>query len=247
MGAKFLNGEPRFKGKYNEEIISMGFYPMEDINTVKGNYYIRDVDGYIYRSSLTVLRRGNGSYMFHSKNKYTIHNLKLYIQDNKIPYQVVSEEYVIYNEKLDFYCALHGIFSKELNHFVSKEYYCPDCCSKGTYIETQAERNKDLWLKIPCEVYTIKLYNDDEVFYKIGITKQSVKKRFSKENKTYSYDIIDIIKTNLYDAVYIEKRKHMENYMHKYTPKQMMYGGHTECFSNLVFSSTEAQFIPFNK
>ena len=80
----------------------------------------------------------------------------------------------------------------------------------------------------------------DELKY-IGITKNSMNKRFGrKDYMPYNYKVLDIIETNMYDAIYIEKEMHTQNNKYSYTPN-IKFGGHTECFSKIL------HFVQFTK
>lgn len=235
MASIFLNGEPRFRNKYYNEIIRLGYTPLEDINTVKGKYYIQDSDGYVYYTSIIILRRGFGSNKFHSNNKYTIQNLKKYIELQGLKYLVLSDEYINHDTPIKFYCEEHGEFEKKLTHFVYKKYYCPHCSTLGKYSINIADENEMLWKTINSKVYFIEFFDDNEHFYKIGVTTKKVNQRFSGVKQIYNYNIIKTIDTNLYDAIYIEKKLHDLNFDNKYIPLKDIRGGHTECFSKIVY------------
>lgn len=113
---------------------------------------------------------------------------------------------------------------------------CPICAMKvkhgiGAYIPKNAKRFEREWKNKLGIVYIIKCFNDTEVFYKIGITKNSVKKRF--ENNVampYSYEVVDTINTNLYDAVNLEYELHNKFLDYKYIPL-IKFDGFRECYS----------------
>lgn len=137
-------------------------------------------------------------------------------------------------DKVIIICPIHGEFVQEpLNHIESGG--CLKCSREsheGAYNIKTAERNKEIWLEKPAKVYTIQCWNDDENFYKIGLTTTSIERRFRGNAMPYRYRIIDVIYTNLYDAVYLENKMHEEN-KHSYEPK-LHFHGYTECFSSLV-------------
>ena len=69
-------------------------------------------------------------------------------------------------------------------------------------------------------LYLIKMYSDDEWFYKIGVTSQSVYERYKglKSECGYSYDLIWEIQLPS-DSIYdLEKEKHRETKSHRYQP-----------------------------
>lgn len=234
MAPKFLNGKARFPGKYNKEMESYGFAPLEDIDTVKGSYYVEDKDGYKYYASLLILRRGYSPLIFTNVNKYTIDNLKLWIIKNNLPYKVLSEGYVGTLDNVLFNCPIHGDFEKEISYFVHKRQFCSKCANNGIYNINKAEQNKQKWEQVNAKVYVLKIYDGQEEFYKIGITTREIKVRFSKLSQKYKYEVLKIYELSLYDAVYLEKELHDKHGLFSYAPLKDIGGGHTECFSVFI-------------
>ena len=77
--------------------------------------------------------------------------------------------------------------------------------------------------------YIIRLFNDDESFYKFGITSKCVHQRFRGRLKKYAYEIIIEEKMNLYDAYQLEKTYRQSHKHISYKPKHR-FAGHTECY-----------------
>jgi hypothetical protein len=90
-----------------------------------------------------------------------------------------------------------------------------------------------------CTCYIIKCFNDEEIFYKIGITSLNTKKRFNgNRNLPYNYEVLyEIIGTA--ETIY-----NLENYLHKlyknfkYKPK-ISFIGQSECFSEVDLNLIE--------
>jgi hypothetical protein len=78
-------------------------------------------------------------------------------------------------------------------------------------------------------IYKIKLYNEGEIFYKIGIS-SNLKLRF--KTIPYNIEIVELISTNTYDAYYIEQNYHNLLKEFKYEPK-INFPGRTECFTRI--------------
>lgn len=76
----------------------------------------------------------------------------------------------------------------------------------------------------------MKVTNSSETFYKIGISKDSLKRFPSKGD--YLFTILGVIHTNRYDAIFIEDYLQELCSSTKYRPK-IKFGGHTECFSSI--------------
>ena len=143
---------------------------------------------------------------------------------------------VVYTRNTDIVniaCPSHGEFAQALSKHI-EGVGCQKCSKEsldGGYNQKVAERKKEEWMLKPAMVYTIQCWNDDEEFYKIGITTTSIEMRFKDSYIPYRYRLIDVIYTNLYDAVYLEAKMHKEN-KSKYIPK-LYFKGYTECFSSL--------------
>ena len=86
------------------------------------------------------------------------------------------------------------------------------------------------------KLYKIKCFNEDEEFYKVGITFIDIKQRFkTKIRMPYSFNIIEIIESD--DAEYIwnlEKRIHekLNDLELSYKPK-LYFAGYSECFKSI--------------
>lgn len=128
-------------------------------------------------------------------------------------------------------CKNHGDF-KQLPHNHLLGVGCPQCGFKGGYRKTDFIKNSK---NKECIFYILKLFNENEKFYKIGITSRSTKLRYNtKKLMPYNYEVIKEIKSA--DAGYIwdlenQSKKILKNY--KYTPFIYFQGCTTECFSNV--------------
>lgn len=148
-------------------------------------------------------------------------------------YEYPNFTYVNDREKIEIICSKHGLFKQPIiSH--TRGSGCPSCKfenAKGVYNKTLAERNKEEWLTIPATVYYIKFTTEDDVFWKVGITTDTVGGRF----KYYKIkpEIISEIETNLYDAVFIEDNIIVKNKEHKIVSNYIRGGKH-ECFSQPI-------------
>ena len=80
-------------------------------------------------------------------------------------------------------------------------------------------------------LYIIHMFGMDENFYKIGIAKQGVIKRF-ESLKDYNYEILFQKQLSGYDARKTEIELHKLHKKYKYYP-HVQFPGHTECFSRI--------------
>lgn len=130
-------------------------------------------------------------------------------------------------------CPLHGVF-KQKAYVHMNGTGCNKCCYRGYEREDYINHCVKYGYKT-VSVYLIKIYNETECFYKIGITCKTVKERFRKlKGKTgYSYEVINIKKLppdRAWDfELYIKRRyKH-----YKYHPL-VKFAGSSECFKKVI-------------
>ncbi|WP_425447737.1 GIY-YIG nuclease family protein [Dethiothermospora halolimnae] len=226
------------------EFIKRGFKPLFDkYNNNKEVLKYKDRKGYKYQTSVCNLRYGKEQHKFSPNNPYSYENILLWFSKNQPNYKFTSKEFIGTHEKYNFECHKGHRFNMTLKDFIHGEQRCPICARKlkhgdGGYNTTKAERNKKEWLKLKVKVYIIECWNYEEHFYKIGITRNLLKKRFSGEIMPYDYKILDTVNTNLYDAIYLEKELHEKNRKFQYKPK-IWFRGHTECFSKLYNKELE--------
>ena len=154
----------------------------------------------------------------------------------KYPLQIYKNN----KQKLKIECPIHGYFQQVCEYHLSG-CGCQKCgkegrrANKGGYNSTIIERHKNEYKKLPCKLYFIKMSNEKETFYKIGITvESSLKKRISNMSSKYKKEVIEVIEDNLYDCFYAEKDILVIFKKFKYTPKER-FSGRTECFSKNIF------------
>lgn len=165
-----------------------------------------------------------------NKTQYCINQFKEVHRD-KYDYSLV--EYVNNRSTLTIICKKHGQFYTSHSSHYHKKSGCIQCVleeAKGFFAnEKIRERNKQKYKNIPAKLYILKFKTKEENFYKVGVTKQSMRGRLYSI-KPYYPTILKTIKTNLYDAIVKEQEllEHFEEY--KYIPKHK-FGGYTECIS----------------
>lgn len=183
----------------------------------------------IIELSLDSIMRGNGFDIRSSTNKkeYILKYLEIhhpkYIENKielvsdfegcmsplKVKYK--GKEYITTSDAL-----FRGVFSGEKNI--------------GVFINKIVENNKENLIKKECFVYKIKLFNEEENFYKIGI---SVNPELRFRSIPYNIEVIELISTNSYNAYYIEQNYHQLLKEYKYEPKNK-FAGQTECFNKII-------------
>lgn len=146
------------------------------------------------------------------------------VHGNKYDYSLV--DYTISTEKIKIICKEHGIFEQRANAHLKGDC-CPKCSSihKGySRSEYVAQANGKL-----STLYLIRCWNEEEEFYKIGITINSVNKRYcSKESMPYFYEVIKDIKGEA-GKIY-DKEKSLLRQFKKFKYKPIIsFKGYTEC------------------
>lgn len=137
------------------------------------------------------------------------------------------------HEKVTIICPYHGEFTQSPNaHLAGRK--CKLCTRGSGWTRSGWVRScKDKTAKL----YIVKCYNEEEVFYKIGITNQdSVDLRFKyKSLMPYQYEILKIIedKDNPVNIYNLERSLHKLHGKLKYQPK-IYFGGFSECFTKLL-------------
>ena len=100
---------------------------------------------------------------------------------------------------------------------------------KGTGVYNQIYTNRDLFKKYNGKLYFIKFYNEEIIFYKIGITSKTIKERFR-----------DIKKSNLNMEILLEMD---DNFYNCFLKEQMILNAFKSCRETIkykFFETTEA-------
>lgn len=92
----------------------------------KSKFDIIDDDGYKYYATIASIKR-KGLRKISSHNKYTIDNIKLWLELNKKPFVLLSDIYINNSTKLKFMCTdkHHIVYMSWVDMFTSK--VCPKC------------------------------------------------------------------------------------------------------------------------
>lgn len=203
------------------------------------------LDNYEWSAVWGSLKRGIGCPSCSKcRHDYDINLIKEKVKIINPNIEILSTEYRNNHSKLKCKCLLDGHIWYVSWDKLRQGQGCPECKKKmshgdGEYSPKLAERNKEKWLKEEAKVYLIECWNDDERFYKIGITKNTIDKRFyGNVNMPYNYKTLKLIHTNKYDATYIEKGLHEKHEEYSYQPK-IKFAGHTECFSYIILDKIE--------
>lgn len=145
-------------------------------------------------------------------------------------YNYESAVYLGSKIKLCITCGIHGDFEQSPNMHL-RGNGCPMC-----HLASGIGYSRSDFIKIArgrkCTFYTIKLFNDSEEFYKIGITSRSIKERYLGFSKMpYKYEIVHEVKGEAGEIWNLElkNKKILKDY--KYKPLLKFKGSSTECFN----------------
>lgn len=143
-------------------------------------------------------------------------------------YEYDKVEYTKYNEKVTIKCPYHGYFEQTSGEHL-KGAGCKHCANYSNYLRINyPDVNIDYINNEFCYLYVIRLYNNAESFYKVGITKNLRKRK--KSLKGYKKEDIIIIKYLIKDALFFEFTILTDFKQFKYIPLNN-FPGMYECFS----------------
>jgi len=145
-------------------------------------------------------------------------------------YSIVK--YVDSRTKVEIICEKHGKFLQTPSSHLEGNG-CPNCSinsnafSLSKWVEL-AEKSKKF---DSFKLYFIKLFNDNEEFYKIGRTYTKLNRRLNQY--PYTYEIIDVIESFNAELIYKMENHYLNQHkFFRYTPK-IRFKGDSECFKKL--------------
>jgi hypothetical protein len=153
--------------------------------------------------------------------------------------------------KVDVICPIHGVFQVTPNSHLNS--ICRKCAEedlKGLYTDKYFKMNPECKDNL-ATLYYLKFTQGDLQFYKVGITTETIARRFSKLGKTdVTYTVLGEHKTTLFEAYLMEQKiqsSHGEIY--RYLPVLKGYInrnlriGQTECFSKKLSDDVYKQYF----
>lgn len=130
-------------------------------------------------------------------------------------------------------CLEHGSFMQSYANHYHKGEGCPECAKefsprlKRGFVKSASNKNGY------ASLYLISCFDDNEEFYKIGITTKPVKHRFAgKEAMPYYYTVEHLLVGDAEWLWDLEKLLHKEYRLNRYLPDRE-FGGRYECFSDI--------------
>ena len=151
-------------------------------------------------------------------------------------YSYDCSNYIGYHKNVDILCKLHGIFSQRPANHISLSHGCPICSidKSGANITIAKLKANHQLAQQKAKLYLVSFENENESFYKIGITMDNIKKRFAGISQ-YQIKIMNIKETTLLQAMIEEKEVLKFFYKFKYVPK-IRFNGWTECFNKEFYN-----------
>lgn len=169
---------------------------------------------------------------------------KIYIGDK---YDYSSVEYVDSRSKINVKCIKHNIFFTPTANDHLKGTGCPKCAKEGPgglgmYNDSYFIKNHNVATQ-KGYMYFLKIFNENEIFYKIGITlDRKINKRISNIKKDskhrYYVECLCILYGQNIQYYYELEQYYLRNKFidYKYTP-QYTFKGYSECISINVLDS----------
>lgn len=168
-----------------------------------------------------------------NKNRYDLAKfieLAQAVHGDKYGYE--DSVYLNSAEKIKIFCKNHGDYFWQVPSSHLQGIGCQKCatihntCIKSQWIERCGDRTATF--------YVIRCFNENESFYKYGITSKSLKERYPRNKEMpYEYEIIREVKSENLNYIWdLEKRFGRFKHKDKYSPLLKFCGSMNECFSN---------------
>jgi hypothetical protein len=162
------------------------------------------------------------------KTNYAINHFR---KIHGFKYDYSSYNYILAEHKIGAVCrdCGHILESNYSGHIAGKG--CDACVKRINRYKRSGFIKSSRGRESIC--YIIKCWNDEEEFYKVGITSLNLYKRFDcRKRMPYQYSEIHIFKGSPGKVWDIEKQIHEFNKKNEYIPK-MYFEGITECFKKV--------------
>lgn len=158
-------------------------------------------------------------------------------------YTYLDDSFISEDIKVKVVCRKHGVFEQKMdNHF--RYDGCKKCKTQRKRLsaamacrDDRSSYKRSGYIKI-CKnnngmsnLYVIKMLGDNEIFYKVGITKTSIKERF--RSNPYQIEEVAFITSDAGFVFDLEKQLHRILSKYQYRPLLKFDGSTLECFSEI--------------
>jgi hypothetical protein len=207
----------------------------------RSNIIIECKDHGIFEKNARALLQGSGCKKCNSKWKNYVESRRMTTEvfiekaTNKHEgfYSYKKSNYINSRTKLIITCPIHGDFEQQAGGHL-EGYGCQKCADlkhgdyRPWFIKTYFDKYPEK-KNIPATLYL--LHNEEENFYKVGITtKNNVEERI-KYIKNYTFEIVDTVSDIMYNIAVAEQNILAD--AKKYKPKKR-FGGYSECIKEFV-------------
>lgn len=155
-------------------------------------------------------------------------NKKSFLEKSSIAhndkYDYSSVDYVNSTTKVKIICPIHGEFEQTPN-----AHSMGSGCSRCSKLSNTYKRSDYIKLSKTAILYIMLLEYEDEKFYKIGKTKNTIKRRFFNKTSKYKYSVVSEYVDDSGTIFDLEIELHKKYYSYKYEPKYS-FSGRTECY-----------------
>ena len=152
------------------------------------------------------------------------------VHNNKYDYSLV--EYKSATDVVKIICPEHGEF-EQIPHSHLKGSGCQECVERQNIHNMIWFYSNDSKGQEQGLLYLLKFSNDKELFYKVGITSNSIKQRYRNKNyKVYNIEVLKIVEDSNLNCAIFERSLHKLNENIRYKPLNK-FDGWTECFSQI--------------
>lgn len=199
------------------------------------------IHGSFFQNSRTHLNGSGCSACIDNRNIKSSKSL-FNILSKEYEYPLIDKEFKKLTSKITVYCKKHNKTSiKSIQKLLHKNSYCNECSKEKTLysgykLKTWLNYCNSKSIKV-AYVYLIKLFNENEEFYKIGLTsKKDLNCRYNSNFlMPYNYKIIDIKEYSPEEAYKKEKELLRLNKIKSNCYKPLInFRGKYETFKNII-------------
>ena len=164
-----------------------------------------------------------------AQGKNNLHNIDDVIDKLKENGFLLLSEYKGITERATFKClSCDHQFTRRMDVSLYGTNGCPSCSkSMNGFIGSDYFSKNPEMKHASCKLYLIEFSGNNEHFYKVGITRNTVENRIRKI--PYDGKILEVVESNMLDIFESEKRTKKLNKNNRYLPK-LKFNGHSECF-----------------
>lgn len=189
---------------------------------MKERLLVEDENGFKYQPQCYDLLKGSKVSIETCTDKEGLFKFKANKKHNNY-YNYGNFKYYNGKAKIIINCKIHGNFEQTIESHLSGRG-CPKCGTVGF--------SKASWLKKvkgdKALFYILRVYNDNEVFIKFGITSKTINYRY-RTLKNYKFDI-KYVKEGSASEIYDTEKRMIKKYKCCKTIPKLQFKGYSECF-----------------